>query len=251
MSRTKVLPPKLSIKQIQGYLDMNTSIPQAAHQQLCNHVNGNDFDLHLESCQFDTYDKRDTTAVNGAVQIIANSKPLKSISIHPLVNKVKYNGPSLFSNNQTKPYTVDEIRDQGIDYYITEPGSSSVGKSFDEDAFFTHRDHIVNYRKNDFYKDTLDKNKLGEQILNGPPSIPFGCDLPQSLDPESEYYAEELHLATQVHEAIFISNYGKKGHSKRDVVEDWFNNNKSDLNLSDASINRISAIISTVRIKRK
>jgi len=45
MSRDKVLPPKLSIKEIQSYLDMGYGY--AAYQQLCDHVNAKDFKLYL------------------------------------------------------------------------------------------------------------------------------------------------------------------------------------------------------------
>jgi len=255
MSRDKVLPPKLSIKLIQDYLDMKKYPLDAPYQQLCDHANGKDFDLYLKNSQIDFYESNDVEPVNGALTINAKAKPIK-LKGDLAVRKIKYeNHLSLFNNNQeetirSKPFFVEKIVDQGIEYYLTNTGSKSIGASFNENVFYSLRDEIINYRKNDIYKDTLDKNRLDTQFLDESSSR-IDEKIPPYLDQDSDLYTEELHIAIQVNEALYMENQFNPDLSKEENVAAWLSQNRSDLNLSDAAIRRISAIISKNRVKRK
>lgn len=252
MTRDRVLPPTLDINQIQSYLNMNMFSTHLPEQQLCDHVNGKDFDLRLIVGQFDTYNKEDADRVDGALQIDPNATSLNFFAHDPIVNEIRFNEVVLFGEGQREAsYTVFQIRDQGVDYYITEPDSRIIGALFYEDKFYCLSDELVHFRKEDIYKDTLDKNRLNEQFLDTQLSNSVDEELPQSLDPESEYYAEELHLAIQAHQAIITDKFGNQSLNRLSRVKIWLDKYKSDLNLSDAAIHRIASIISTNRIKRK
>jgi len=252
MSRDKVLPPKLSIKQIQSYLDMNIFSEYSPSHQLCDHVNEKDFELILRACEFDIYEQTDATMGNGTLQISTGSTPLTSITGDCLVATITHNEPpSIFDDTQIKPYSVTAIRNQGIEYHITEHGSLTVGAEFDESDLYGHRDHIIDYRKQDLYKDTLDQDMLGVQPASNHYSSTLENTLSPHLDPDHENYPEELHVAIQAHKAVIINKHGNQRLNRVDRVENWINTNKSDLNLSTAAINRIAAIIGPTRIKRK
>lgn len=254
MNRDKVLPPKLSIKIIQDYLDMKKYPLDAAHEQLCEHVNNEDFNLYVKNKKLNLYETNDVTSGNGTLMINANAKPIKGIMSDLIVKSVKYEGSiSLFDKdhnthgNHHKPYFVEKINDQGIEYYITKKGTKSIGVTFSEDSFYSLRDEIINYRKHDFYKDTLDKNLLDAQFLDNMPSD----DTPPYLDQESEFYSEELDLAIQVHKAIHLEKYGNPHLTREDNVKSCLDENRPELMQSDAMIRRIASIISLKRIKRK
>lgn len=255
MNRDKVLPPKLSIKDIQDHLDMRTFPLGNAEQQLCDHVNNKDFDLYVKNSSIDLYETKDIIFNNDGKSINAGSNPI-SIKVDLIVTSIKHlKAPSLFdedydSHNHHNQFFVDKVKDQGIDYHITKQGSQSVGVAFSEDNFYSLRDDIINYRKDDIYKDTLDKNRLDAQFLDVSSSS-IDDNTPPYLDKESEFYSEELHLAIQVHKAIYIDKQGNPNRNKEQNVSTWIKNNKSDLKLSEAAFNRICAIISTKRIKRK
>ena len=180
--RNKVLPPKLSIKQIQDYLEMDKHSLHSAHQQLCEFVNNGDFVIYLAN----------GTIVENINYVI----PLSMVD------------PDYDATTDPKPFIVN-----GIEYA--------------EDEFYGLRNEIYAFRNNDLNHDNLDAKFH---------------DSPDYLDPENKYYSEEMHLAMQLHHAIYIEKYGDYNVDRQATVAAWLDANKPELKPSEAMIKRLSTI---------
>lgn len=74
-------------------------------------------------------------------------------------------------------------------------------------------------------------------------------DVPAYQDKNHEYYAPELDLAIQLHQAIHIEKYGNQGQSRLERVSAWLIKDDSNLKISDAQLNRLSSIIKITKDK--
>lgn len=247
MSRDKVLPPRLTIRDIQEYLEMDC-ITGNPHQQLSDHIEANDFTLYLMHKELDIYGEDDVVLNNEIPILVKGAKPLE-ITESVKVKNITYKPASIFDSHydkktKDKPFRVERVIFQGAVFYVTPRGEKSIGVTLDENDFYSLRDEIIAYRKRDIYKDTLDNNKLGSQNTGVE-----AAELQPYLDHNSEFYAEELDLAIQLHKAIHIEKFGNQARNRIDRVSQWLIVNRPNLKTSEAKINRLSAII-TINIDK-
>ncbi len=248
MTRDIVLPPKLNILQIQNYLDMDILSPEKSYQQLCDHINGNDFQLYLNIHKLELHKTNDVTKRKNCLQLNRGSQCLTATDCCLLIRNINYTKPASlfaegFNKNSTNCLLVNIVSYQGNDYYISEPRANSLGVSFPNTSFYANRDEIIQYRKDDIYKDTLNKNQLGIQYLDY-----HDDNLPPYIDPESEFYAKELDIAIKLHRAIFLDGYCKNEEgdilkTKTAKITSWLTQNRPNQEQSDSFLSRLSAII--------
>jgi hypothetical protein len=75
-------------------------------------------------------------------------------------------------------------------------------------------------------------------------------DKPYYQDKSHEHYAPELDLAIQLHKAIHIDKHGNQSQSRLGRVASWLNTTYPNQNFSNAEIERLSAVIGTVKPKK-
>ena len=75
-------------------------------------------------------------------------------------------------------------------------------------------------------------------------------DKPSYQDKNHEHYAPQLDLAIQLHKAIHITKVGNIGQSRLDRVGSWLNTTYPDQKFSTAEIERLSAVIGTLKPKK-
>jgi hypothetical protein len=89
-----------------------------------------------------------------------------------------------------------------------------------------------------------------DSIYFDKPDFASYIDKPSYQDNNHEHYARELDLAIQLHKAIHIDKHGNQSQRRLDRVASWLNTTYPNQNFPTAEIERLSAVIGTVKPKK-
>jgi len=129
----------------------------------------------------------------------------------------------------------------GTHYYVVYQGDPFPLYYSD---IYVLRDEYLDFRtRMKPYKPKKQSDDLNNDAIESLTVASDPSEIPSYLDPESEFYAKELDLAIQLHNAIHIEKYGNQQLNREQRVSLWLNSNAEKQDPSEAKIKRLSSII--------
>jgi len=132
-----------------------------------------------------------------------------------------------------------------ISYSIPDEfGADLIDISIDYNkAYFDRKELLEFINEMDFKKQLIRDNQ--KTLLSGQTD-----DLPTYLDPDNEYYSEELALAIELHKVIYEDIYKPRVISLKQKIKIWLENNAPHLEYSEARNKRLRGILSIKKNKK-
>lgn len=144
-------------------------------------------------------------------------------------------------NEPFSPFIIDEIKLR----YLLQPRNwcFHVNELLSEDDGFKHSDlYQSRYMPISEHNLRVSLTEI-ERFESVSVQVENVEKLPEYIDPNSDYYAEELDIAIKAHIAVFKDKYGNPHQSNTDRITTWLIKNYPEKSQSDLFLKRIKTVV--------
>ncbi len=155
MSRDRVLPPILTIKQIENELGIGRNFKtETIHHELCTYINNHDFQIYLKSNDFDLYNLSDSEK-NNKLTLKSKAKPINLIDTELVIQEIYFQkypvkifdpAYSNLSKQSYKEFTINRVLHKSNEYFISLKGNHDIGVQIHIEDLFGKRDEIFSFK---------------------------------------------------------------------------------------------------------